>query len=88
MNGNGAVISIITVSYNAVKTIEQTIYSVVNQTYTDIEYIIIDCRFKLYISIFNATPSITNVSPPNSANNKYLILIFCLQFLHFPPKNI
>lgn len=35
-------ISIITVSYNAVKTIEQTIYSVVNQTYTDIEYIIID----------------------------------------------
>lgn len=42
MNGNGAVISIITVSYNAVKTIEQTIYSIVNQTYTDIEYIIID----------------------------------------------
>ena len=35
-------ISIITVSYNAAKTIEQTISSVVNQTYQDIEYIIID----------------------------------------------
>lgn len=36
------IISIITVSYNAVKTIEQTISSVVNQSYPDIEYIIID----------------------------------------------
>lgn len=35
-------ISIITVSYNTVKTIEQTINSVVNQTYSNIEYIIID----------------------------------------------
>lgn len=35
-------ISIITVSYNAVTTIEQTISSVVNQSYPDIEYIIID----------------------------------------------
>lgn len=35
-------ISIITVSYNAAKTIEQTIRSVVNQTYKNIEYIIID----------------------------------------------
>lgn len=35
-------ISIITVSYNAAKTIEQTIQSVVNQTYDNIEYIIID----------------------------------------------
>lgn len=35
-------ISIITVSYNAVKTIEQTIYTVVSQTYNNIEYIIID----------------------------------------------
>ena len=35
-------ISIITVSYNAVRTIEQTILSVVNQVYDNIEYIVID----------------------------------------------
>lgn len=35
-------ISIITVSYNAASTIEQTISSVVNQSYPHIEYIIID----------------------------------------------
>lgn len=35
-------ISIITVSYNAVSTIENTILSVINQTYPYVEYIIID----------------------------------------------
>lgn len=35
-------VSIITVAHNAVDTIEQTILSVLNQTYGDIEYIVVD----------------------------------------------
>ena len=35
-------ISIVTISYNIVSDIEKTIKSVINQTYTNIEYIVID----------------------------------------------
>jgi glycosyltransferase involved in cell wall biosynthesis len=43
MNPNQSpLISIITVVYNGGKTLEQTIQSVLNQSYTNIEYIIID----------------------------------------------
>lgn len=41
-SSNLPILSIITVSYNAVSTIETTIQSVVKQTYPSIEYIIID----------------------------------------------
>lgn len=42
MENNNPLFSIITVSFNSVKTIEKTIISVLNQTYKNVEYIIID----------------------------------------------
>ena len=42
MVNEGIKVSIITVTYNGVKTIEQTIQSVLRQTYKNIEYILID----------------------------------------------
>ena len=42
MESNKPLVSIITVSYNSEKTINDTLKSVLNQTYTNIEYIIVD----------------------------------------------
>lgn len=60
-------ISIITVSYNAEKTIFQTIKSVVEQTYSNIEYIIIDGnsndRTVEFIRLFDAEIAYWESSP-------------------------
>lgn len=60
-------VSIITVVYNGAKTLEQTIQSVINQTYKNIEYIIIDGestdgtldiikKYEKHISILRSEP--------------------------------
>lgn len=41
---NGPKVSIITACYNNARTIEKTIFSVLNQTYVNIEYIIVDAN--------------------------------------------
>lgn len=60
-------VSIITVSFNSASTIEETILSVVNQTYKNIEYIVVDGnstdetksiieKYRSHISIFISEP--------------------------------
>ena len=44
-------ISVITVCYNAVDTLEKTIQSVLEQTYHNIEYIIIDVHITSFLRL-------------------------------------
>ena len=53
MDKSSLKISIITVCFNASNTIEETIISVVKQTYKNIEYIIIDGGSSDQINIVN-----------------------------------
>ena len=71
-------ITVITATYNSASTLEQTISSVVNQSYTDIEYILVDGAstdntidiIKKYEALYNDTiryisePDNHIVSPP------------------------
>lgn len=41
---------------------------------------------RLYILNFIDIANKTNTTPEKTSKIKYLILIFCLQYLHFPPK--
>ena len=43
---NNPMVTIVTICYNSEKQIKETIESVLHQTYTDIEYIIIDGESK------------------------------------------
>ena len=49
---------------------------------------IIKSAFKLYTSALSDSANSKNTVPDNISNNKYLILIFCPQYAHFPPKAI
>lgn len=66
-------VTVLTVSFNSEKTIARTIESVLNQTYPDIEYIIIDGASKdktaeiarSYIDKFTGRKSLTVISEPD-----------------------
>lgn len=60
---NNPLISIITVCFNGTKTIRQTIESILNQTYTNIEYILVDGK-----STDNTVAIIEEYAPQFAAN--------------------
>ena len=75
MNNEPLLVTILTVSYNSEKTINKTIEAVLNQTYSNIEYIIVDGAStdntvkvaESYQKIFDETPgrSLTIISEPD-----------------------
>jgi len=61
MNGNNSLITVIIPLYNAEKYIEETIQSVINQTYKNWELLVVAKKLKI-----NSTPTILIVEKDNN----------------------